>query len=111
MALFPERGPSVKEIVKERPEEVNLPESLGEIKKVETAFKANVQDGGKQLIQSPANQVVTVTIPGTQKGLAAWSKGSITDSITWLARFWLRVAQKALFLGRSVVWGGNNASR
>lgn len=110
MALFPERGPSVNEIVKERPEEVELPKSLSEIKKVETAFKANVKDGGRQLIQTPANQVVTITIPGDKKNLTAWSKGSITDSITWLARFWLRVAQKALFLGRSVVWGGKNAS-
>lgn len=111
MAFFPERGPSVNEAVKERPEEVELPQSLGEIKKVETAFKANVQDGGKQLVQSPANQVVTITIPGTKESLAAWSKGPITDSITWLARFWLRLAQKAIFLGRRIIWGGANANK
>lgn len=110
MAPFPERQLSHDELVKERLEEVELPNSLPEIKKVETAFKANVQDGQKQLIQTPANQVVTITIPGNQKTLTAWSKGSVQNSITWLARFWLRVAQKAMFFGRNIVWGGKNAS-
>ena len=110
MALFPERGPQVTDLVKERPEEVEVPESLSEIKKVETNFKATVKDGRQQLIQTPLTQPVTITIPTNQSNLIAWSKGSITNSITWLARFWLRMLAKAANLGWKVVWGGQNAN-
>lgn len=111
MALFPERGPSVDKIVKEIPEEVDIPESIPEVKKVETAFKANVKDHGQQLIQTPANQAVTITIPSTKSNLTAWSKGSITASITWLALFWLRMIKKAMFFGWRIIWGGQNAAK
>lgn len=111
MALFPERGPRVADIVKERPEEPEIPESLPEVQKIETNFKANVKDGGQNLIQTPANQTVTITIPSSQSNLIAWSKGSITNSITWLARFWLRMIQKAAHFGWTVIWGGQNANK
>jgi hypothetical protein len=62
-----------------------------------------VDDNGQQMMQSPATQVVTITIPATQQQLADWTKGSATDSLTWLATFWVRLIKKAIHFGWRVV--------
>lgn len=101
MSLFPERGP---ELVKPVPDTIELPPEIKNqgIETVDTAVKANVQQDGQQLIQTPANQTVAIQIPNTQTNLIAWSKGGIIDSITWLAMFWLRIIKKALARGQRV---------
>ncbi|MCH7640719.1 hypothetical protein IID22_00760 [Patescibacteria group bacterium] len=64
-------------------------------------------DQGKQLIQSPATQVVTIQIPAAQAQLEDWSHGSPANSLTWFATFWLRLIKKALHFGWRVVTGSN----
>lgn len=64
-------------------------------------------DAGRQLIQTPATQVVTIQIPAPQAQLADWSHGSPANSLTWLATFWLRMIKKALHFGwRTITRGG-----
>lgn len=77
-----------------------------------TNFQAQVQDDqGQQLIQTPSNQTVTITIPATQQQLVVQSKGDITESVTWFALYWLRIIKKAAFHGwQTVIRGGNNAN-
>ena len=67
-----------------------------------------VDDTGKQLIQTPATQVVTITIPTSQQQLDDWSKGSPSESLTWFAFFWLRLIKKAIHFGWRIVTGGGN---
>jgi hypothetical protein len=107
MSLFPERGgvkPVSSELAQSVPDNIELtPELKAQgIEAVETNVTAQVKDGSQHLIQTPANQIVAVKIPNTQENLLSWSKGSIVDSITWLAMFWLRMIKKALALGQKV---------
>ena len=48
----------------------------------------------------------TIKIPADdQASLAALSKGSDTDSITWFANFWLRVIKRAWTAGWQIIFG------
>jgi YbbR domain-containing protein len=101
MPAFPERE---KIPVQERPEEAT-PLTI-ERKEVATPipvqFKAQVKsDKGQPLIQTSGTQTVSVTIPKSQVELVELAKGSISDSITWFAAFWLRMIKKAIHFG----WG------
>ncbi len=91
--------------VKKIPEEIELPEHLKKdgITAVETAFKANVKDGGQVLTQTPSNQQVNITIPNDPTSLTTLSKGPITSAITWMAAFWLRMIKKAAKFGWGIV--------
>jgi len=92
-------------VVKERVGEIEVPESLKEtgIRKVETAYKSTVQDDqGKPLVQDPSTKKVSIQIPQNEELLKTSSKGKISNSLTWFARFWLRMVKKALFLGKKV---------
>ena len=65
-----------------------------------------VDDTGKPLTTSPATQVVTITIPASQQQIADWTKGSPSDSLTWLATFWIRLIKKAIHFGWRVIMKG-----
>ena len=104
--------PQVPEGVEQREEE--MPEPAPEllemgVKSVPSQVTAQVvDDTGKQLIQAPATQVVTITIPASAQQLDDWSKGSPSESLTWFAFFWLRLIKKALHFGWRVVMKGVN---
>jgi hypothetical protein len=111
MAVSPEREkPPVPEGVEKRLEEV--PEVSPDLEKAgvqvrQTQVTAQVTDDqGRQLIQAPATQVVTIQIPAPQAQLADWSHGSPASSLTWLATFWLRMIKKALHFGWRIVTKG-----
>ncbi len=89
--MFPESEPVVREV----PEAVDIPkvlETATGVQKIETAFTANVRDAGNQpIISTPATTNAKIQLPGDVPTLIAWSKGSITDAVTWLGKFFLRV--------------------
>jgi len=98
--------------VVERAEEFELPPHLEDtgITAVETAVRARVKDRGTNLIQTPATQAVSITLPGSQKTLVTWSKGKIGNSLTWLGAFSLRMIKKATHFGWKIInkGGGQN---
>jgi hypothetical protein len=109
------QGQPQEGVIKEIPETPEIPTNLQEQGVVArpTQVTAQVADAaGKPLIQTPATQTVTITIPTSQQQLADWSKGSPTNSLTWFAFFWLRMIKKALHFGwRIITKGGQiNAS-
>lgn len=101
--------PAVPKEVEVRPEEAEVPphvERLG-VKPAPSQVTAQVtDDAGRQLIQTPATQAVTIQIPAPQAQLADWSHGSPSSSLTWLATFWLRMIKKALHFGWRVITKG-----
>lgn len=96
----PELSQEVREIQEEIPEYV---EKSG-ISPRKTTFTAQVaDDSGQNLISTPQTQNITIQIPVNTNTLTSWSKGSITNAITWLALFWLRAIKKAALSGWNVV--------
>lgn len=94
-----------------------IPESINTIpREVEAAgvkatpsqITAQVTDDttGKPMMQSPATQKITVTLPASTQQLTVWSQGSPSEALTWLAGFWLRLVKKAIYFGWNVVGGG-----
>ena len=63
-------------------------------------------DSGQQLIQTPQNAKVTITIPDTPEKLEEKSKGSASESSTWDGAFWLRIIKKAFHFGKNIIIGG-----
>src|SRR3990167_5145848 len=120
MATNPERPsegqrPHVTEsVVKEIPETPETTPSLQEagVTPVPTQITAQVTDDktGKPLMQSPSTQTITITIPASPTQLTDWSKGSPSDSLTWLAPFWLRIIKKAFHFGWRVLAQGGGAT-
>lgn len=116
MATNPERpelGPSQRAqegIIKEIPESPEPEPSLQEVgvASIPTQITAQVTDDktGQPLMQSPATKTITITIPASPDQLTDWSKGSPSDSLTWLATFWLRIMKKAFHFGWTVLQGG-----
>lgn len=105
MPITPERRPSN---INERGEEFEVPKDLEDtgIKAVETAFKARVKDGRKNLTQSPATTQVTIKIPKTKAVLQDQAKGDLKDASTGFAMFWLRMIKKAIHFGKRIIVGG-----
>jgi hypothetical protein len=98
-------------VVKEIPETPEIPSHLeDQVTTHPTQITVQVSDQGKPLMQTPATQVVTITIPTTQQQLADWSKGSPSDSLTWFALFWLRMVKKALRFGWRVITKGGQTN-
>lgn len=92
------------EEVLENPEIPPRIEKAG-ISVIPTQFTTQVSDDkGKPLIQAPATQAITISIPATQKQLEDWTKGSPVESLTWYAFFWLRLIKKALYYGWKVLF-------
>ncbi len=104
MAQTPEvLKPEAPEIT-ERQEQFIVPEKLQQavpgMKVVQKNFTAQVQgDRGQPLIQTPPAQVITVSPPASTQTLTSWAKGPITQSLSWLGLFWLRVIKKAMHFG------------
>ena len=109
MALFPERETTrVPEGVQVIPEE--MPGHLENVEKGVSPRKASfttkvIGNRGQNLVQSPQNTPVTITLPSQPETLSGWSKGSVLDSLTWLGTFWLRVVKKAAHFGWKLVVG------
>lgn len=99
-----QEAPPVVEMPEEFPSAIE--KAVPGAQAVKTQFTAQVTDDtGVQLIQSPATQAVTITIPATAQQLDDWSHGAADESLTWLAAFWLRIIKKALHFGWKVVTG------
>lgn len=99
MPIFPERE---KAPIQESPEDVSplTIERKEVVIPIPTQFKAQVKsDKGQSLVQNTAGKTVSITLPKNQLELAQLSKGSISDSITWFAAFWLRMIKKAIHFG------------
>lgn len=111
MAITPEQEkltPSPESVIKEIPETPEVPREIHEVGVAPrpSQFTARVvDDTGAPLIQSPATQTITITLPATPQQLSDWSKGSPSLSLTWFASFWLRIIKKALYFGWGVVTG------
>jgi len=91
--------------VKTIPQTIEIPEHIekGGVTPVQHQVTAQVtDDSGQPLIQSPATQNITVQIPATDDQLTDWSKGDISESLTWYGMFWLRIKLKALALGKKI---------
>lgn len=91
--------------VTERPDDIEVPKALKkDIEKVETAFTATVKDDkGKPIVQGPGDKKVVISIPSDQPTLQTQAKGKPGDSLTWFARFWLRMIKKAIHFGKKIV--------
>lgn len=103
MPIFPERE---KIPVQERPEEASplTIERKEVVVPVPVQFQKQVADAkGQPLIQSPATRVVTITLPKDESHLLILAKGSVSDSITWFAAFWLRMIKKAIHFGWQLI--------
>lgn len=109
MALFPERGGQrVPEEVTEIPEAPEVPDYVEKsgVQPRKTTFSAQVSDDkGKPVIQTPKTKKVAINLPSDQTTLTKQSKGSVGDSLTWFATFWLRALKKAAHFGWKVVGG------
>lgn len=105
--MFKERDRETTPFV-ERAEEIKLPETLrketGAVPRPEH-FTAQVEKRGQKLIQTPQTKTITIQLPADQTKLTAWAKGPIASSLTWLARFWLRIIKKAKHFGWQIIGG------
>jgi len=100
----------VPEGIVERHRDLEIPRELEQAGVVPTqqapAAQVVADDQGDdqgQVVIAPADQHVTVEIPASKEHLEGWSKGSVTESITWFAHFWLRMVKKATHFGKRVV--------
>ncbi len=103
MPIFPERE-SAK--IEERPEDISpfMIERKEFVTPVPTQFSKQVKgDKGEPLISSPAVSGITIQLPADPAQLVTQSKGSVSDSMTWLATFWLRMIKKALHFGWKIL--------
>jgi hypothetical protein len=96
----PEQGVTVRpETLSEKIEKV-----VPGVKVVPTQFKKQVTDDrGQPLITTPQTKKVVIELPEPEEVLLQESKGKIDDSKTWLARFWLRMIEKARLFGWQIV--------
>src|SRR5512135_206043 len=103
MADSVEREKQPEQPVEFKPEQIEVRPDIERetgIKAVPSQFTKKVTDDkGQVLMQSPATQTVTITLPTDKQTLTTKSKGSSTDSSTWFAGFWLRLIKKALHFG------------
>lgn len=99
-----------EQIIQERPQTMEIPwevERATGVQSVQTQITAKVTDDtGKPMMQSPATQTITVTLPASTEQLGVWAKGSPNEALTWLAGFWLRLVKKAIHFGWNIVTGG-----
>jgi len=98
MGLFPEREPKVKPVEKITEEISPLTIEKKEViqPKVTQFTKKVTDDSGKSLIQTPEDREIKIELPANPDRLKKVSKGSISDSLTWFAAFWVRIFKKAI---------------
>lgn len=104
--MFTEQEKKIPEGVSEIPQTPETPEHIEKRDGVTTApqqFTSQVAQNGQQLISTPQSEAVIVSIPSDPLVLQKESKGKITDSLTWLSSFWLRIIKKAAHFGWKVV--------
>lgn len=105
MPIFPEREKNVVET----PEEASALtiERKEVVTPIPVSFQKQVKsDSGKPLIEVPGEGGrVKITIPKPRTELETLSKGSISDSITWFAAFWIRMIKKAIHFGWELLGG------
>lgn len=98
----------IPEGVNQVAEVVSMPQAIENksgVQVVPSNFTAQVTDGNTPLIQTPQNQVVTITIPSDQNSLTQNAKkGNILDALTWHATYWLRIVKKAMHFGWKIVF-------
>jgi hypothetical protein len=105
MALTPEKIENESEI-DFRPEQMEIPPHIesGGVSATQKTFTQTVSDdSGKVLVQSPQVKAVSIQLPSDVDTLKVWAKGSPLQSITWFARFWLRLLKKAILYGWQVI--------
>ena len=99
MPIFPEREKNVIET----PEEASALtiERKEVVTPIPITFQKQVKsDSGKPLMEtSPTSEKLKITIPKQPVELEKLSKGSISDSLTWFAAFWIRMIKKAIYYG------------
>ncbi len=106
MALFPEKEKTqISEGVEPYPEAPAVPPEIEKagVTTTPTQFTAQVTDNSGQNVIQPT--AVTFQVPTDTVTLSAWSKGSITSSLTWVGLFWLRMIKKAIHFGWRIVVG------
>ena len=100
--MFPEREKNVIET----PEEASALtiERKEVVTPIPVIFQKQVKtDFGKLLIEVPGQGgKIKITIPRQPVELEQLSKGSISDSITWFAAFWIRMIKKAIYYGYNI---------
>ena len=97
-----EKPLSVPEDVNIVPETAEIPREVeqGGVKSVPTQVTAQVADDtGQPMMQSSATQTTTIQLPATDDVIVGWTKGPVTDSVTWLGIFWERMVKKAKHFG------------
>ncbi len=100
--------PDTQSVVQEIPDTPEIPSHLeqGGVAVTQTQFTAQVTDDqGQPMIQAPSTSNIKIQIPADPQTLEGWSKGSITESITWYAVFWLRLIKKAVLKGWHIIVG------
>lgn len=108
MVLFTEREKAqVPEGVTVRPESPPVEiERVGAVIRPSQPTPVTPQDAN---VASSATQTIpTLQTPADTTTLTGWSKGSIINSLTWFALFWLRMIKKAIHFGWKIV-GKSNA--
>jgi hypothetical protein len=74
------------------------------VQTVQKTFKSQISDDkGAPIIQTPATKVITVSPPSDSVTLGQQAKGDTSNSLTWLAAFWLRILKKALHFGWKII--------
>ncbi len=107
-----ERKPETPpEGVEHRPEEIGVPERIQDVvKKTPTQVTAQVTDDDDQdLIHTPETKEIAIEIPGNQASFEQQAQGSVTESTTWFAAFWVRMIKKARHFGWRIMGGGSQA--
>ena len=108
MPTAPEKEPvsSPPEDVTEIPEEISTHIETDGVKKRPTQITTVVSDdSGKPLTQSQQTKTTSIKLPTDEPTLQRWSKGSVSDSLTWFASFWLRTIKRAIHAGIGVITG------
>jgi hypothetical protein len=84
-------------LITERPEEHVFSEVLQQSTGIQPT-PANVQpvndNNGNPVIATPVTQSAKIQLPADKPTLVKWSKGSISDAVTWLGKFFLRIIAK-----------------
>lgn len=98
----------IVEHAEEFPETIQVSSSGAQV--VQKNFKSQVSDDkGQPVIKTPPAQVITsISPPSDPQTLASQAKGSTTDSVTWLAAFWLRIIKKAIHFGWKIIGKGGS---
>ncbi len=84
--------------------------SYPQVTAVPVTAKPLYDENGQPLVETPETKEITITIPKPKEQLVNISKGSVDDSPTWNAKYWLRQITKAITWGWKLIVGGNRAT-